>query len=300
MKYIRRYTLFSVLVVVLLFSYHEFVECRDTGTSGALYISQPVGAISIAIGEACTSVDGQLYCLYYNPAGMASLDGSEICFYHFTGIMDDTSGSVAFGFKKFGGIVALSYVYYTIGDIELTDLSDYTRTVKAEEDNSMMISYSRYLGENLSFGLNIKRLSSTLVEEFNAISMALDFGILFKSNRINWGLAIQNIGQDLTYKENSDPLPQTIRTGISYITNTITIYGDVIKLNSDTNFKPVIGMEYLVNNYLAIRAGLKIEEPPSALTFGLGFYQNKFQLDYGMAILHEIYQNHVVSFSFKF
>ena len=283
----------------IVMSIPSFAESSDVGTSGGIILSQAIGAKAAGLAEAYTAGSGDVGCLYYNPAGLAFLNKKQASFAYQTGIAEDKFGLIDFGTPIKKGVFAGSIVYYTAGDIELINVSGNTWTVNALKEYLIIMSYSRKLIRNISFGMNVKILESEIVEAANGTAYAIDFGGLYKRERLSLGIAIQNIGTKLKYLRVSDPLPRNIRMGISYSFNKWTIAMDAIKPN-DGKRRESLGVEYLYSNLLSLRTGYKFGHDLDSLYFGIGFNIGGITLDYGISAMNELSYNHKISLTYHF
>jgi long-subunit fatty acid transport protein len=296
----RKILISLFLIFSFIVSTFNFLVAGNEGTSGAVILSQPIGAKASAMAEAYTALSGDINCLYYNPAGLTYLNRKQASLTYQRGIAGDEFGIVNFGLPKVGETFAVSLIYYTIGDIELLDDSGNLRTVdKAQEDYLVTLSYSRHLNTNFSLGLSGKFLDSTLIEDFSANAFAIDFGVLYNLRNFSFGFAVQNIGTKLNYGNKGDSLPMNTRVGISYHFNNLTLGLDIIKPNDD-NIKENIGIEYVVKNLLSLRAGYKFGYDLESLTFGFGFNLKDFNIDYGITKIEVLDITHKVSLTYNF
>ncbi|MFH1957303.1 MAG: PorV/PorQ family protein [bacterium] len=277
----------KIFIVLSIFFIFTQVYAGDEGTAGAVILSQNPGARASGMAGAYTAARGDVSCVYYNPAGLATMRGGQSTFAYQTGIADDSFGVVNFGFPNAKGAFAGSFIYYNGGNIDLIDISGNSKTVKAQQDYLASLSYGRKLFGDFSVGLSGKILQSTLVEDFSATAFCADFGGLYSGNNFSLGAAAQNIGSKLKYDNEGDPLPQNIRTGVSYRTNNLTMGFDIVKPN-DGDMKKNLGMEFLLGKSFALRAGYKFGYDLGSLTFGFGIKMKKINIDYAMAAMDEM------------
>jgi len=277
----------KIFIVLSIFFIFTQVYAGDEGTAGAVILSQNPGARASGMGGAYAAAQNDVSCIYYNPAGLATLRGGQSTFAYQTGIADDSFGVVNFGFPNAKGAFAGSFIYYNAGNIELIDISGNSKTVKAQQDYLASLSYGRKLFGDFSVGLSGKVLQSTLVEDFSATAFCADFGGLYSRNNFSLGAAAQNIGSGLKYDGETDPLPQNIRAGVSYRANNLIMGLDIVKPN-DGDMKKNLGMEFLLGKSFALRAGYKSGYDLSSLTFGFGIKLKKINIDYAMAPMDEM------------
>lgn len=311
-----------VLVVVgvmgLSFLGLTTVFAKGEGTTGAVVLSQPIGARAVGMAEAYTAVEADVCGLHYNPAGLAGLKSRQASVLGQTGIAEDIFGIAAFGMpiEKIG-TVAGSLIYYTAGDIDLIDSTGAERTVNAETDILATLSCGRSLGDllgdiPLAVGLNVKILSSSLVEE-TATAFAVDVGGLYKllDEKLALGLALQNAGTKLQYLDGGEKwaLPMVIRGGAAYkqpLAEGHEILGAVdMVIPLDSKIKANLGLEYLFQELLAVRAGYKIGYDSDSATIGLGFLPGeligqKIGIDYALSLMKDLPLTHRVGLSYSF
>ncbi|MCK4595485.1 PorV/PorQ family protein [candidate division WOR-3 bacterium] len=270
----------SVLFFSLLATY-----ASGQGTTAAVILIQPIGARASGMGEAVTSIGGDICGLHYNPASLGRLTNKEVSFSLHRGIADDYFGTLIFGLPTKMGIFALSFVYYNAGDMVLIDWSGNERKVNALTDYLLTLSFSRKMTEGLSIGFSTKVLNSTIVDEFSAVAFAVDFGGQYRISKIGLGLSIQNIGTGLKYIEDNAPLPLIFRLGVSYDFDPGLIVFDIIRQVDE--IKANIGLEYWYHKLFAIRFGYRYRDMTS-FSSGLGFAINNTGIDYSIMVSNDL------------
>ena len=295
----------AILIVTSPFFIFSTVLGKGGGTTGAVILTQPIGARAVAMGEAYTAISGDVCGLFYNPAGLAALPNQQISFLFQTGFAGDKFSTIIFGSSTNIGTLAASLLYYTVGDIELIDVYGNSRTVNAQQDYVLTLSFSRCLiGKAFSFGTNVKLLRSTIIEQ-SATAYAVDLGILYvlSYEKFAVGLSVRNLGTKLKYLEEKTPLPFILRAGTYY----------KLKLNSDSHgimtfdivrvteeIKANLGLEYSRNGFLAIRMGCEFGNGFESLTSGLGFIVKKVELDYSVMTMGNLGLTHRMSLKYNF
>ncbi len=94
------------------------------------------------------------------------------------------------------GVFAGAFSYYTAGDIELIDLDGNEWTVKAKQDYVIVAGFASEFLEKCPMGINLKVISSRVVEAESATAFAADFGALYHPllEGLAIGLAIRKSG----------------------------------------------------------------------------------------------------------
>ena len=119
------------------------------GTSGADQLLIPIGAKSIATGGAFLSRINGVESIYYNPAGLDLMSGTQIMFDYLSYVADIGQAYFAIGTQlgDFGSI-AFSYKTLSFGDIPVTTFEKYI--ISAEytlvcNDDVIILAQSHFL-----------------------------------------------------------------------------------------------------------------------------------------------------------
>jgi len=308
-------TVFILLFFLIPFVYGQksqkeptFVtDVGNVGTSAATFLEIGVGARAMAMGGAYAAVANDASALYWNPAGIAWVDGFQIELMH-----NEWLANTNFDFA--GLVVSLPFIRSTMGFsyITLNYGSDVVRTVDRPEgtgemfsarDMAVSISIASALTDRFAFGLTGKYVSQKIWSETGS-AMALDFGVFYNTmleglrlgaSMSNFGNEIQLGGRDLrdtvdpddrvanfdrvpvNYKTGSYPLPLLFRVGISY-EKTMGPFGNVLlalDVNHPSNATESInfGAEYGFGNMFYVRGGYENtleRDRINGMTFGGG------------------------------
>ena len=292
----------TFLVVVLA----NGLWAKGAGTSGAIVLQQPVGARASGMAEAYTAVGGEICVLHYNPASLISLPGREASFSYQRGLADDSFMSLLYGQPTPLGVFAGAFSYYTAGDIDLIDLDGNEWTAKAEQDFVIVAGFAREVSENLPMGINLKLVSSKLVEAESGTAFAVDLGGLYYTpiEGLAGGLAIRNLGTKLKFLDESDSLPLTISVGAAYQklfgSQKILVSVDFPFLVYEQKVTPAVGFEFDWREMVQGRIGYKFNIDDTGLALGMGFsYQNYF-INYAFGLADRLENGHRVSLGVRF
>jgi len=258
------------------------------------------------MGEAYTAVEGEIDVLHYNPASLISLPNRQASFSYQRGLVDDNFMSLLYGQPTPVGVFAGAFSYYTAGDIELIDLDGKEWTAKAKQDYVIVASFAREFLKKCPIGINLKLISSRVVEAESATAFAVDFGALYQPplEGLAIGLAIRNLGTNLKFIDEGDPLPSTIRLGSAYQRSfggqQILLSIDFPYLIYEEKFIPAIGFEYDWRKIIQGRIGYKSNSDDTGLTFGLGFSYQKYIIDYSFGLANKLENLHRISLGVRF
>jgi hypothetical protein len=137
-------------------------------------------------------------------------------------------------------------------------------------------------------GLTGKYVTSTLAQQYTASTYAMDAGyqMHMPERGIDFGLSVMNLGGKLTYVSEGDPLPTTYRGGAAYTMRNLA-GGDLLLAASgeyrafEKDYRYGLGVEYEVAKTYYLRGGWRIESDAGGPTFGFGFREGAWQIDYG-------------------
>src|SRR5688572_183451 len=86
---------FVRMLILLVLCSRGFAQ--NAGRSAGLIIEQSNSPRPSALGDAFSSVSGDIAALNFNPASLAGLTGSQLAFQRKQGIFDDSYNQLAFG-----------------------------------------------------------------------------------------------------------------------------------------------------------------------------------------------------------
>lgn len=295
-----KYKILSILLILIsLFCQNGLVFAKSPGTTSANFLKIPVGPRAAGMGEAFVGVCDDINSIYWNPAGLRSVDDEELSFLH-TKWLDDTSyqyflgalpvksrnwpdQTIGFSINSFnyGQIQGATYQGVKTDNIEANDLA-FTLT------DSMFLEGMPVI-DNMYLGMSLKYITETLHDK-QASAFAGDLGVLHKrclgEGNLGFGLCIKNIGTGLKFVSESYSLPVNIAFGTSYKRNLIGLedpltIGLDVNCPQDNDLYFNVGAEYWVINLVGVRCGYKTgQDTGSGLRAGLGLRINIFQFDF--------------------
>ncbi|MFQ5866593.1 MAG: PorV/PorQ family protein [bacterium] len=296
------------------------------GTTGATFLKIEVGARPVAMGGAFVAVADDANTTYWNPAGLAQLEEREITAMHNEWLEDIRYEFLGFvqpikserGARGFGvGVMCL----YTSGLEERTGETIEPEGTFGAYDIAVAGAYAWKVSKVVSIGVNVKVIHQKIENE-KAWSGAVDIGLLyrppaprrgFSRGRFQLGFAVQNIGPEIKFIEESDPLPLNIKAGIaktfelSSIKSKVTLALDV---NAPIDNVPNghLGAEFVYRKMkdteLAGRIGYKTNtikdlNALSGLSAGVGFVWKRMAVDYVWVPYGDLGNTHRISLTIK-
>lgn len=286
-KNIFQLSILLLMVLVIL----AFAASENEGKTGMAFLKVGVGARAAGMGEAFTAVANDASATYWNPAGLASGNGSNIVLMHNRWLLDIRSEFGALQIKKH---FALHVYSYHIDDIPVRAIpSEDPLENTGAQYLSMGASYARSLSQKLDAGITIKYLFEKIFVH-SAAGYAFDLGLRYKLQNPNIVLAgvFQNLGKMGTLENESTKLPVISRLGAMYLLPKeigpmhLMFAFDVVK-PLEENLRLHIGSEILFWNQIALRTGLMNGYDNRSLSFGLGVHKSAFEFDYSLTPLQE-------------
>lgn len=291
----------------------------SAGSSGGITLARPVGARGIGMGESFTAAEGGLDSLGFNPAGVARLERPALQLQYTNGTVDDHFSSLSYAHRVKAAALWAGFSYYDAGSVNLQFASGATERVSAQQDFVGTAGAAVSFGM-LSAGAAAKLYRFSLAEAATATGVAGDFGVQARTpvDGLTFGASARNVGPDVKYEEEGDPLPLEARVGAAYLL-------DLAKLDL------VRSMEYSMSQFLftldgakprdddpwlgfgvemrmlfgqtgsaAVRFGYRVNRPYDAPSLGLGVRERRFTVDYALGIRREVSSVHTVTLGWLF
>ncbi|MEI6899908.1 MAG: PorV/PorQ family protein [Bacteroidota bacterium] len=249
------------------------------------------GAVNTA---GCTGVES----LFSNIAGIAHTKGTEIIFSYTNWLQGSGINLMAFGLtQRLGansGVLGVGIMSMSFGEINSTSVNfpdGNSGIVFKPSYLNINLSYAKAFSNSIYGGLNIKLISESIADA-SAQGIALDAGVQYitgEKQQIKFGVALKNWGTPMKFggdglsfrgiipghgNDNdlftvAQPsaafeLPAALRIGASYDflmgdMHKITLAGN-FQSNSFTKDQFVLGLEYSLKYYLALRAAYTYQD----------------------------------------
>ncbi|MFC1566431.1 PorV/PorQ family protein [bacterium] len=300
------------LILLTFCSQVLFAANNKVGTTGAQFLKIGIGSKPIAMGSAYTALADDIHAVYWNPGGIALFKTKQIMAQHIIWFEEINYEYLALAYpsEKFGTF-AISASYLNSGEIEKRsgDTDEPDGTFDAT-DMALAITYGFKLNKAFGFGLNIKYIKCT-IDNYDAETFAADAGFLYKpKNRpLSLGAAIQNIGSEIKYIDEGDPLPLNIKVGAGYkaLSNKALTLSLDVNYPNDNDVNAGFGTEYnlkiMRDFFMPLRIGYKTLNDfdlIDGLSAGVGFMFKEYSLDIAWVPYGELGDTYRISLWIKF
>jgi hypothetical protein len=301
----------ALLIAAVDMRAQDFVSnVSKRGTSAVPFLSIAQGSRATAMGSAFVAIADDPSALYWNPAGIAGLEGFQAMFDHTFWIADIDYNFIGLSYKVGDvGTVGVSITASSIDEMKVTTVAspEGTGEIFSVQDISASVAFALNLTDNFAIGFNPKIISQSIWKA-NATTVALDLGVLYRMpfegfvlgmSVANFGPKMKMTGQSTLVLYDADPassgnngripasldtdewaLPLTFRVGVAYHAP----LGEMHKLGLEVdalvpsdNYESVnVGAEYVFNDVIAIRGGYKslfLPDSEESFTVGAGIMQ---------------------------
>jgi hypothetical protein len=197
--------------------------------SGALFLSMPVGAEAVGMGQTAVTLEGRGEAAFWNPAGLATMNESEFGLQNGSLAVGSSYALTAYVHSHGIGVVGAAVYLLDYGDVERTDSTSSTIARISPRNVEFLASYATQLGSALSIGINYKLVEFRVVcsgdcRDFpngEGVTHGLDVGgqlAVGPEGALRIGVAVRNIGFKLQVnnRDQADPLPAHVVVGALY------------------------------------------------------------------------------------
>jgi len=298
-----RKTIFTIILLIFSIPILAGDETRK-GTTGADELLIPVGARGIATGGAFLSNLSGLEAIYFNPAGLGQMSGSEAMFSYMSYIADIGVSYFAVG-TNIGelGSIALSYKTFDFGDIPVTTFENPDGTGQTYSPGFFILglSYAKSVTNRVAAGINFKIINESIMNT-SASGIAIDFGVQYKfDNSFSIAAAVKNIGTNMQYTGENLKI-RTEVPGSGYGSGNGIYQADAETFEIPSYFELSTSYNFMVdeqNNFLIGTTFRNNNALEDQLKFGLEYgFQNTFFVRGGYDMLVENRDNNVFGLTF--
>jgi hypothetical protein len=304
-----------LILIFGLFLLNNSTMAASSGTAGFEFLRTYIGARPSAMAGAFVSIPGDIYAIYFNPAGLASIPNRLASATYLNHVLDFNSGFIAYTqpIRRLGQLgIGINYMNY--GDFEQTDERGNRLGNFGAGSFAIQSALGRSINENLMAGISAKFVYSS-IDKYTATAIAFDLGMIYKLPFIedmNVGIGIFNAGTTINaFMDHKDQLPLNVVVGFSkklahlpleYCITANKYIDDDIQFNFGGEFTLAEGV-FLRLGYNSLGREMKIgadEDKFAGISFGLGFQWKQILFDYGLSSFGAIGYLNRATFSYQF
>lgn len=305
----------NIIVLLLIslgtLSAQTFVsDVSKRGTTAAPFLNISQGARAAAMGSAFVAVADDPSAIFWNPAGIARIQGGSVMFDHTNWIADINYNYMAAMYNLGDlGAVGISFLSSAIEDMPVRTIEspEGTGETFGVTDAMFSVAYAINLTDNFAIGFNPKMVIQKIWRT-SATAIAIDMGVIYRTpfDGIMLAMSISNFGTKMQLQGTSalvlydpDPtstgnngqipaylqtdaweLPLNFRVGISYEPfktemHKLLIAADAMHPAND--YESVnVGAEYGFRDVFFLRGGYKslfLKNSEESFTLGAGVKQ---------------------------
>lgn len=243
----------------------------------ASFLDAGFGARPKALGNTFVAVADDANTVYWNAAGMSSIQTAEVTSAYSRFFDEVSCVNVAYVMPVGeGSSLGLGYIRSSVGEIPNTDAAGNLISYMSNTDQALMLAYGKKLNNNLSMGLSLKMISMALDENSNS-GFDMDCSLLYRLNRnFSLGGSVQNM---LAGPLGPDRFERKVKVGVAYAP-----WADGSLVSADLNYaqnKTTVnyGVEWALLPIFKVRGGIG----DGRFSAGLGLYFEGFIFDYAFS-----------------
>ena len=227
----------TLILLIFVFSLITVSNVFAVSEAAVLFLLISPGARASGMGESFVALADDATAIYWNPGGLAFLEGKEIIFMHckwLPGLVDDMFyefASYRHYVESIGGTIAANVTYLNMGEQVWTGEGGDEMGRFQSYDFAITLGYATKVTDNVGLGVNVRYIQSMLAPDWVDVgqekgsgsgnAFAFDVGVLWKLGFIkglSFGATLANMGPKIAYVDaaQADPLPTNLKLGFAY------------------------------------------------------------------------------------
>jgi hypothetical protein len=334
-----------IFIVTAILVWSHPAEAQKVGSSSMQFLKVMPCARATAMGDAYSVLASGAEAVFWNPAGVAFAQQIELSTTYIQWIFDTKQAALSIAVPiSSAGAIGIQLQYVNFGEIEEAvwvspynesiDFPGLTGRVFTPYGMLVGVSYGTALTDKFTTGVSVKygheslyngEVATAVTATGDTVSVntwadgiIFDFGLNYDTGyrTIRLAASMQNFGANVTYAQESNPVPMSLRVGIAADllgNNALLLPSEDSRLGiafdlfqpNDYGQQAHLGVEYEFAKTFSIRLGNKFSYDAEGFTAGLGLQQalddTKFSLDYSFAALgYNLGNVHRISIGAKF
>lgn len=273
---------FALIFLIIPFTVNA--QNDGAGNTGLAFLKLGVGAPSISMGDAYSSLTDDATAVIYNPARLLQGASTNVVIMHSSQMLDLNHNFIAGKFKfseKFA--MGIGFLKTGVDDIEIRNIPGEPEGKFNADFLAISLSAAYKFSNELSVGATGKFLYEKIFVD-DASGSAFDIGANYVKNNLSLSAVITNIGSINGLRREETKLPTAFRVGGGYYHK----QGDIgfrfglegFKVLDGGSFHVNAGGEFGYDDIIFLRTGYQTSYENRGLTAGLGFKYKNFNVDY--------------------
>jgi hypothetical protein len=287
------------------------------GTTAAPFLKAAMSPRAVGMAGAFSAMADDSGAVFVNPAGLARFEEQELAVDFSTYLQDAKMGNLSYAGRAGGNRFGLGVTFMTVGGIEKRGLNDAVGAVPelgdfSSSDMAVTLAYAKadFIPDSLpklDGGVSVKFIRSA-IDDKSAFAAAVDAGAIYHATaKLHLALAVQNLGTEMKFEDESDPLPLNLRAGALYkISPELNVAAEINEYLQDEKFYPSVGAEYWFRKAFALRGGYKFGYDTAnlgsevGLSLGFGIKVSGLGVDYAFLPFGDLGSIHRFGFWMQF
>lgn len=261
----------------------------------ASFLDLGAGARELAMGGAGTAVSDDADAIWWNPAGLASVERGELDASHAALGAGARHEFLAAAHSVPGGALAAAGTYLGQDSIDGRDAAGRATGGWSASDAAVAVAAARR-GRLGDAGAGVKYARSR-IGAAEARTVAFDLGLRGAAGPYDVGLAVRNLGPGLKFDAETDDLPLRVALGVARRLGAGLVAADLIDGPRGEGLDAALGGELRAVDGVFLRAGWTTKasiaggagfDAARGLTLGLGARRPRWGVDYAAEPLGEL------------
>ncbi|MBS3741936.1 MAG: PorV/PorQ family protein [Candidatus Cloacimonetes bacterium] len=225
----------SIIVLLISFLILAAVPLHAISEATCIFLLIEPGSRAGGMGHSYVSVANDAFTSWWNPGGLAHINGSDLGLMHskwFGDIFDDIYYEYLGYTQQFEGIGTLGFniTYMTYGEQTATDEQGEEIKKFTSDEIALGLAFGSDVGHGWTLGTNAKVVISRLAplipgtfmdSEGIGYAWVMDIGALKRDLIVpdfSFGVNLQNFGPKMSYQNSTQkqPMPTNLKLGFSY------------------------------------------------------------------------------------
>ncbi len=254
---------------------------EKVGTYDGQFLKIPIGARATAMGGAFVAVADDASAVYWNPAGIARLQGNVVSVNHLNWVSDTnlTQGAYIFSLGFLPGMLAVHARSLYMDQMARTTVykPDGDGTYFDAGYSAFGLTYARSLTDKFSVGVTGSLVHAGL-DNLSSNALSFDVGTLYDTGyrSLKIGMEIQNMGSQLSYIDNAKAAKIPILFRVGAAMNVYQALDHQVLTTAefshppDNNERLNWGAEYAYKDFFFLRGGYNFGYDAESFSAGLG------------------------------